>query len=34
MDGEDSGNIRIPLGVTDRMIAEAERADEERVPTY
>jgi hypothetical protein len=27
--GEDIGNIRIPLDVTDRMIAEADRGDEE-----
>jgi hypothetical protein len=27
MDGEDIGNIRIPLDVTDRIIAEADRAD-------
>jgi hypothetical protein len=28
MDGEDIGNIRIPLDVTDRLIAESDREDE------
>ena len=29
MDGEDIGNIRIPLDVTDRIIAEGDRTDRE-----
>jgi hypothetical protein len=29
MDGENIGGIRIPLAVTDRLIAEAERAEAE-----
>jgi hypothetical protein len=28
MDGEDIGNIRVPLDVTDRLIAESDREDE------